>query len=232
MIEAVVFDLDDTLIFERDYVRSGFLHVARNVANADVASDDAFAFLWDAFSRGERGDLFDRLLAYFPSLADTHSVPQLVDQYRTHAPDLSFAPGMHSIIKDLDGTAKLALISDGPLVSQQAKVNALNLDAHIPLRILTDRWGRDYWKPHHRAFHTVASQLACPPEELLFVADNPTKDFITPKRLGWQTIRLRLPAQLRYEESAPSYAYSAARDVHSVQELRNALAGLLLPRND
>jgi putative hydrolase of the HAD superfamily len=31
----------------------------------------------------------------------------------------------------------------------------------------------------------------CAPEQCVYIADNPIKDFISPNRLGWRTIRIR-----------------------------------------
>ena len=47
----------------------------------------------------------------------------------------------------------------------------------------------------------------------IYVGDNPAKDFVTPRRLGWQTVRLRVHGQLRFTEEPPSPAYRAAVEV-------------------
>ena len=54
MIRAIVLDLDDTLYLERDYVRSGFTHVAYLEARGLANSAEVFAFLWAGFEAGER----------------------------------------------------------------------------------------------------------------------------------------------------------------------------------
>ena len=58
---GVVFDIDDTLYLERDYVRSGFRAVGEHVARStgvDGFSDLAFAL----FEQGLRGHIFDETL--------------------------------------------------------------------------------------------------------------------------------------------------------------------------
>ena len=48
---GVVFDLDDTLVWEQDYVRSGFRAVAQSVAGAVCSEGEAFGLLWGRFER-------------------------------------------------------------------------------------------------------------------------------------------------------------------------------------
>lgn len=94
----------------------------------------------------------------------------------------------------------LSLVSDGALASQRAKVQALQLEEWFegPI-VLTDTWGRSFWKPHHRAFEYVRDHLGLPADRMVYIADNPHKDFVAPRALEWRTIRLRLPGQLHAE---------------------------------
>ena len=57
-IRCVVFDLDDTLYLERDYVRSGFFAVGRYLEERhDLQGFESAA--WQEFEAGRRGDIFD-----------------------------------------------------------------------------------------------------------------------------------------------------------------------------
>ena len=87
---GVVFDLDDTLYLERDYVKSGFRAVAETaVQGSGVGAAEAFDFLWDGFLEGSRGSSFDALLERYPELAQNVEVVALVKRYREHAPRTS-----------------------------------------------------------------------------------------------------------------------------------------------
>jgi putative hydrolase of the HAD superfamily len=61
--------------------------------------------------------------------------------------------------------------------------------------VLTDKWGHGYWKPHERAFEYV-QQGAPGSERFVYIADNVAKDFIAPRRMGWETVRVRRPLGL------------------------------------
>ena len=222
---GVVFDLDDTLYLERDYVRSGFRAVAETAAQGtSVSADEAFDFLWLEFTAGVRGSSFNALLARYPEL--TQDVPALVRCYREHAPDIAYLPGIEALLDELKNAGmSLAVISDGPLVSQAAKANALNVSLYADPVVLTDAWGQDFWKPHVRAFEHVAAAFGLPPEQLVYIGDNPVKDFHAPTALGWRSVRLRLPGQVR--EALPHDETPPTEEVRSVGELRDYLLRVL-----
>lgn len=43
--------------------------------------------------------------------------------------------------------------------------------------IVTDELGREYWKPHPRAFELMKDQLGIEYNEMIYAGDNPEKDF-------------------------------------------------------
>ena len=53
--------------------------------------------------------------------------------------------------------------------------------------------------------------------------NNPEKDFVAPRRLGWDTVRLRLPGQLRNEAAPPTGAHAPAGEAASFARLRELL---------
>lgn len=219
MKHAIVFDMDDTLVWERDYVKSGFSAVAQAVTCEGLSEDEAFEYLWTKFGEGERGDLFDQLLRTYPAAAMETTVGALVEVYRAHPPSIALSEEIADLLADLRGRARIALISDGPLISQQAKVDALGLSEICDPIVLTDVWGKAYWKPHERPYETVMEALEVDPENLVYVGDNPSKDFITARKLGWHTIRLRSTLQLRHHHEAPHADYAPDEEVESIEEL-------------
>lgn len=224
-ILGVVFDMDDTLYFERDYVRSGFQHVASVVKAEGVSEQDAFALMWEHFEAGTRGTIFNELLARYPELAEVYEVMDLVTLYREHAPTIHLMPEMESLLLELHPRVPLGVITDGPYASQRAKADALYLERYAASVILTGAWGRDFWKPHHRAFTETSRALGLKPENLIYIGDNPGKDFDAPAQLGWQSVRLRLPEQLRFSHG--DGAYRPTLEVKSVAELREFLLSRL-----
>ena len=110
VIWGLVLDLDDTLYLERDYVYSGFHHIARLAA--EVGVDDVDSWLIGQFDAGTRGDTFDRLLVVFPGLQQHFSTADLVTAYRRHQPAIALLPGTEQVIVELkDAGCRLGILS-------------------------------------------------------------------------------------------------------------------------
>ncbi|NCC61057.1 MAG: HAD family hydrolase [Verrucomicrobiae bacterium] len=224
-LKGVVFDIDDTLYFECDYVRSGFQYVAYILEkNGFYSKDKLFNCLWIGFQSGIRGKNFDLLFKKFPVLSKYLSIQKLVGIYREHVPNIHLNVEITDIVRQFKkDNVFLGIVSDGPLVSQRAKASALGLNNIFDEVVLTDKWGRDYWKPHHRAFEFLEKKSGLLPEFMLYIGDNPKKDFITPNSRGWKTIRLKMPGQVWFEEPCGEGLFRAHHVVGSLQELREVL---------
>lgn len=85
----------------------------------------------------------------------------------------------------------MSLVSDGLFRVQQLKVEALGLKGRFNPIVLTDAMGSNAWKPSTAGFVEVMRQYALQGASFLYVGDNPQKDFVAPRRLGWSTLRLR-----------------------------------------
>ena len=221
-LKALVFDLDDTLYAEESYVRSGFRAVADWLEAAGLApAGEIFADLWSAHACGRRGRLFDDLLAARPGCGQV-SAADLVQVYRAHSPDIGFYPGMEALLEEArHRSLRMGVISDGFLQAQQRKVQALGLHRWAEPILLTDQWGRAFWKPHPRAFLEVQEAFQSGPAGIVYIGDNPAKDFQAPNDLGWQTIHLVMPGQC----AAGQPACPARVRIEGIQDLRARIFG-------
>lgn len=217
-VPTFVFDLDDTLYPERDYVRSGFSAVGVHMAAKGVPGFGKT--LWDLFEDGVRGDTFNRALAAHDHPVSPEMIKTLVEIYRTHAPVIALSPDAASILDHLDQTGvPYGVITDGPLVMQRAKIAALNLETRAGIVICTDAYGCECWKPHPRAFEKTQAYFNRPGPQMVYVGDNPTKDFKAPRDLGWLTVRLR-HAQGEHAGAEPvSAAFRADAEIATLDDL-------------
>ena len=200
---CAVFDIDDTLYLERDYVASGFQAAGRWAAKWIPIGDFAEQ-CWRRFAAGQRGSIFDEVLRESGREVDPELVSALVEVYRTHAPSIALAPDAARALKAISHVASIAVISDGPAASQSRKAEALGLSAFAAPIVLTDVLGSEFRKPHPRAFQQV--QESRPAGAYLYIADNPLKDFAAPKQLGWTTVRVRRPHGLHFTMENPQIA--------------------------
>jgi putative hydrolase of the HAD superfamily len=193
---VLVFDLDDTLYLESDFARSGFeaasawLYREMGVANF---ADHCHAI----FATGRHSHVFDEALAAAGMAGDRTLTAKLIEVYRQHHPRIALAPDALEYLCNPARKARLALITDGYAATQMAKVKALGLEEILDHIIYTDVWGPKFWKPHPRAFEAIQEWSGVPCAELVYVADNPAKDFIAPRRLGWRTIQIARIGRIR-----------------------------------
>jgi putative hydrolase of the HAD superfamily len=225
IIQAVFFDLDDTLYPERQFIRSGYRAAAEKLRK-DYSRHETFEdWLWERFLAGRSDRAFDALNDHFHLNLNEWRIARLVEAYRFHFPD-DIAPfaGVWELLSRLDRSCRLGLITDGPARMQQNKIDALGLSDILEesLILLTDTLGPDCAKPNPAAFLLAAERLAMPPEALAYVADNPAKDFIAPNALGWLTIQYLREGQIHVHKPAPP-AGEPKVIVHSDEELLNVL---------
>ena len=197
---CAVFDIDDTLYLERDYVRSGFEAVGAWAAKWIHVSD--FADLcWRRFNAGRRRSIFNEALCESGTQPSAELVSALVEIYRTHRPSIALAADALEALNAISHSASIAVISDGPVSSQSRKAEALGLSSFAATILLTDIFGSEFRKPHPRAFEQIKHSY--PASVCVYIADNPLKDFAAPKKLGWMTVRVRRPDGLHYTVENP-----------------------------
>jgi putative hydrolase of the HAD superfamily len=218
LIQCVVFDLDDTLYLERDYVRSGFCAVGRHLE--EMQGLQGFASVaWQEFEAGRRGDIFDRVLSGLGHSPDRDLVREMVGVYRNHVPTIVLEPDALGCLQMLYRNVELALITDGPADSQRAKLKALQLERWIDAMVVTDELGEGFGKPHPKAFELVEEEVGCSGDACLYVADNPAKDFHAPNELGWWTFRCRRDFGLYADEKDAEPVNTIATDLCGLPDL-------------
>jgi putative hydrolase of the HAD superfamily len=213
---AIVFDMDDTLYLERDYVRSGFSAVASTAPQPKAT----FQTLWEWFEAGVRGDTFNRILEADSEWAARTTVSDLISIYRSHTPDIELLPEAAALLSELRAAGvSIGVLTDGPKISQQLKVSALGLEAKTDHVLMTDTLGREHWKPSEKGFIWMEQRLEAHGSQLVYIGDNPKKDFIAPKARAWKTVRLRMDGQLRQRLESPNEMATAEMECIDWSEL-------------
>lgn len=194
MVKAVIFDLDDTLYNELDYVLQGFRNVAEYLAKEySIDVDEVHEQMCGILKEQGRGKIFDSVCEIYH--IDT-PVKKLVEIYRATKPKLSFYPDAEEVISTLrKKNIGLGLITDGCSQVQHRKIDALCLSDLMDAVLATDDLGKDeegkpYCKPNPKVYEVVLEKLQCKPQEAVYIGDNPQKDFIGAKALGMKTIRI------------------------------------------
>ncbi len=218
---VVVCDLDDTLYLERDYVASGFKAVG-DWAEEQLSLADFGHVAWQLFLAGRRERIFDAVLQEL-GVGDSGLIQQMVAVYRGHKPAITLRNDVHDFLGGGYELGGLAIVTDGYREAQENKIAALQLDelGFSPI-VVTDVWGRDYWKPHPRAFRLIADGFDSKSSRFVYIADNAAKDFLAPNQLGWATVQISRPGGLHTSEP-PTADHAAAVRIDSFDQLPDAL---------
>ena len=73
---------------------------------------------------------------------------------------------------------------------QRYSQNLRSVDKYFDEIIVTDELGRDYWKPHPKAFEVMKEKFQVNFDEMIYVGDNPEKDFYISKTYPIKTVRI------------------------------------------
>ena len=192
-IEAILFDLDDTLVDARGSWRAGFaeaiteLH-ARSPALQRLGSPTA---IYDEHFRryGEEAhraagygewqarftvEAFERLVAEHLG-PDPELAAQLHARYLAAVPGhLTLYPDAEPLLEQLGARYPLGLISNGPSELQRPKIDKFALDRHFEVVLVSGELG--VRKPDPTIFAMALEALDVSPQCAVFIGDNPTDD--------------------------------------------------------
>lgn len=185
---VVIFDLDDTLYSEKDYVRSGYAEIARHYKSISAMEDK----LWSAFENNEQAINY---VLKQEGLLSCEAVNHCLDIYRNHQPKISLYPDAKELLVFLkEHGIRLGIITDGRPEGQRAKIKALGIERYFEKIIVTDELGGTaFRKPNPAAFEKMRMYFNVPYESMVYVGDNTQKDFIAPKLLGMSSVYFNNP---------------------------------------
>lgn len=179
---VLVFDLDDTLFAERDFVRSGFRQIGLRLEEAGVAN--AFGRLENYFDQGLSSPIDEILRQEEVQIEKS----ELLCIYREHQPSLRMDPSVAATLQEFSSrNYALGIITDGRSRTQRNKIAALGLQKWIREIVISEEFGSA--KP--AAENYLHFEEKFPGRSYVYVGDNLQKDFVTPNRLGWTTVGIR-----------------------------------------
>lgn len=213
MNKYIVFDLDDTLYNEIDFLYSAY----KEIANYLSADPNLFQLMKEKYHLGE--NVFEWLLSCYPNIEKS----ALLKLYREHIPEISLSQETQEIIQFCKKKDYLlGLITDGRSLTQRNKLMALGIDSAFQKIIISEEFGSE--KPNlenYKAFMDNENNI----DEYIYIADNPRKDFVAPNQLGWKTICLldngRNIHPQNFEETKDNYLPNYK--IRNISELKDLL---------
>lgn len=186
---VLVFDLDDTLFPEHEFVLSGFQAVSDWV-QSKYAIFGFFDVAWKLFQEGKRGKIFDQTLDNLEIKYERSLIEELVQVYREHKPAISLHEDAQWAINYFKSEKQLGIITNGLLKTQQNKVKSLGIESSFDEIVYCDVYGSENWKPSPVPYQKMMEFRGFEGVEYMYVGDHPYKDFVGAKNLGWITLRI------------------------------------------
>lgn len=224
MNKVIIFDLDDTLFLEKDFVISGFASVADYVRK-EKKVEGFYQHCLDLFNKGVRGNIFNLAAKELAIVYDDQFIMELIEIYRFHKPIIKLLTDAKWALDYFYHKYPLALITDGYAQMQKNKIAALNIGHFFDLLVYSDEKGIEFRKPNEWPYLQVQNYYrsnidSC---KFVYVADNVTKDFITPKKMGWLTIQIQRLDGEYCSKIAQSEEYKAEHIITSLFNLEKIL---------
>ncbi len=212
--KVIVFDLDDTLFKEIEYLKSAFFSISRKIAmHANIEESLIYNTMIELYT--SKQNVFTEILRKFKT---SYSIDDLIKLYRNHTPNIVLSKEVHQVLNVLkEEKIPLGLLTDGRSLQQRSKIKALGLSEYFSEIIISEEFGTE--KPNKANYVFFENNLEG--TDYYYIGDNIKKDFITPNELGWKTIRL-IGNEMNIhqsDESLYSKKYLAKYNIMSIDEI-------------
>jgi putative hydrolase of the HAD superfamily len=111
--------------------------------------------------------------------------------YRHHTPTIEIFPAARRVLDLYRERVPLYLVTDGHKIVQKNKVLSLNIWNDFRRIFITHRYGIRNAKPSTHCFNLIRQAEGCDWRNMIYVGDNPHKDFVNLKPLGALTVRVK-----------------------------------------
>lgn len=182
-VEAVIFDLNDTLYSEKEYMRSGFKVVAEHLKQVN----HCFNKLCVAF---EKGKMPIETVLEDENIYSEELLEECLKLFREHKPDIKLYDGVEELFLELRKQKKaIAIVTDGKVVKENAKIDSLGIRNMVDEIIITDELAghgnpKEFRKPNDIPYVIMRKRLGIACRNMAFVGDDKEMDFVAPGKLG------------------------------------------------
>jgi putative hydrolase of the HAD superfamily len=208
-IDAVLFDLDDTMFPQSAWLEGAWQAVARAAETLGADRAALLESLTEIAAEGsDRGLIINRALA----ACGYEDIPvrQLVEVFLAHAPEsLPAYPGACEAVALVRELVPVALVTDGNPGVQRAKIRALGLSDAFDTIVFSDEMGRDKRKPDPASMLDALTTLSVPANVAVYIGDRPEKDMAAANAAGMRTIRVLTGEYARAPGIPPAWLTTA-----------------------
>ena len=211
----LVLDLDDTLYSEWTFVESGMRCVATLLNNeTGKPYEEIYSMLIDELMASGRGNVFDAILKRINAYSK-EAVDSCLASYRSHSPDIKLFNGAMDTMERHSGVP-IYLVTDGLPAVQTNKIAALGIERYFKKIFTTWSFGDSAAKPSLHCFNMISKLENMPIQKIIYVGDDPSKDFVSLNEIGATTVRVRTG---RFKDVSVPSDYDAQIQIGSISDL-------------
>ena len=161
--QAILFDLDDTLL-DRDEAVNKMFFVILEKCYGEVIHTSEMLKKFKEYDKKSYGynDKTKVLESFFDDFPPKYRLPRNYNQHTIN------------IVNTVKRQAKVAIITNGSTERQKAKIINTNLNSYFEIIIISEETG--FSKPDKHIFELALNKLNVQPEAALFVGDDIEKD--------------------------------------------------------
>ncbi|WP_340202448.1 HAD-IA family hydrolase [Ascidiimonas sp. W6] len=217
-LQTVVFDLDDTLYKELEYLQSAYKEIAIFLeSKIGVSHLEILQEMLDWYQNGENA--FKLVLEkYETAYLETDL---LLKMYRNHVPSIKLSnEGKHVLNSLKELGISMGIMTDGRSIQQRNKIKVLELENYTKDILISEEFGSE--KPDERNYQHFMKKY--PTANYFYIGDNTKKDFVTANKLGWTTIcLLDNGSNVHQQNFTLPKAYLPKHKIHSLTEILDLL---------
>tara|TARA_Y100000591_G_C21789113_1_gene675549 strand:+ start:58 stop:717 length:660 start_codon:yes stop_codon:yes gene_type:complete len=185
MNKSIIFDLDDTLYYEVDFLKSAFSEISQIVSD-EISVDSSSIYRKMIKAHKKNINVFTSIKSRYQF---SLSIEDLIQCYRNHVPLIYLDKKTEEVLYKLkDDNYRMGLLTDGRSVQQRNKIKSLKLDRFFKEYLISEEFGSEKPCLDNYLFFSKHAFVEC--SQFYYVGDNIKKDFISPNSLGWTTICL------------------------------------------
>ena len=175
---VVVFDLDDTLYNELDFLISAYKEIATYIDRKKT--EKIFSVMFSLYRNDQ--NVFEYLSDVYPVKKEA-----LLGIYRNHIPLIKLNSSTYNLLNEIHSNCgKLAILTDGRSLTQRNKLEALGIENIFDYVSVSEEIKAV--KPSLKGFQLIEDKFKR--SNYYYIGDNLNKDFIAPNKLGWKSICL------------------------------------------
>ncbi|MGJ8657981.1 MAG: HAD family hydrolase [Akkermansiaceae bacterium] len=192
MLKAIIFDLDQTLV-NRTATFKAFIKSQHLRFNSEITCDESTymdtMFLFDNNGYKDKQTMFAEVCAHLNLSIDPDI---LFDDFKQHYGSVPILfDGVLETLDELQQNYRLAIITNGRVKAQTTKIRVSGLEKYFEVVTISEAVGIK--KPAPEIFQHCLSQLKLPPQECIYIGDNPINDVKAAMGVGMKAIWVKTP---------------------------------------